>query len=192
MHNTSASEANQIVNREAGKHARRLLFKASLDAGCSIAEASRRVGVSRETGSRWKRRMQDGSFAYASGASSHMAKEEKRILLAEIARSQDVSPAYRVNAISLDADLVGDKAPSRSLVEVRTVPASVVAWLDAAETEATRLDTCDTQPALPASTTETVDATLIPNETGATPQSGTNEIESVPLTISENSEKADS
>ena len=134
----------------------RMIFDAARRKHATIADAAHAAGVSRRTGTRWEGEKVDGEALQAHAVGSLLTKEGKRAELATIARDTSLPAAYRVQAMNLDADLAGDKAPTRSMVATVTVEPSVLEWIDR------------TYAALPASTPS---APPLPAHVGApTPQ----------------------
>lgn len=63
-------------------------------------------------------------------------RDEVAKVLTNLIRDPDFPPAYKVNAITAYNRMQGHDMPTRSQVEVRTVPASVSAWLDTVDVTA--------------------------------------------------------
>ena len=114
----------------ATRYSKRLRFASAIRDGLNITQASNAAGITRQTGRVWKRMIAGGEFVNTTTRDASLTKQETEELVAEIARNKEVPAAYRINAMSLSADLGGHKAATRSLIEVRTVPASVIGWLD--------------------------------------------------------------
>ena len=141
-----ADAAARILNRQTDRYAKRLAFIGAIKAGNNVSQAARISGISRQTGAIWKKHIDNGEFNNVPGVERLLTKQETLEILAKIARDEEQTAAYRINALSLEADVQGKKAPARSLVEVRQVPASVVAWLN---TEFGALPPADDTKALP-------------------------------------------
>ena len=127
---------------------KRATFNMSRANGSSITEAARSAGVSRSTGQRWATESVATVSLPAEAAGILLTKNDTRAELASIARDGALPAAYRVQAMNLDADLAGTKAPTRSMVATVTVEPSVLEWID--RTYAALPASTPSAPALPA------------------------------------------
>jgi hypothetical protein len=126
MSKRAAKELDGMVSR----HSKRLRFAAAIKEGMNTTQAARAAGITRQTGAVWRRQIEGGEFDSKATRGAVLTKQETAELVAGIARDEGESAAYRINAMSLSADLGGHKAPTRSVVDVRTTPHSVIGWLD--------------------------------------------------------------
>ena len=182
----SVKSAASIVKNNSSRMSKRLAFRAAIDSGHNITQASVVAGVTRQTGSNWKAEMEKGSFIYGDSASSILTKDKSVEILSQIAICETESGAYRIKAIDLCAELQGTKAPARSVVETRIYPTDVIAWLDGIDTSVNpqkRIGESTETPMLPSAQPDPVPRGI--------PKDGVIGDVSTPQKISTKSEQAD-
>lgn len=130
-----ANTRPSVIARRASKSERRLAFAVAIRNGSSITDAARAVGITRNTGSAWARQIRERHNVEVT-PDAIATKAELARTLTEVLRSPDTAPPYKVTAAAGLSKVLGYDAPTRSQVEVRTVPASVSAWLDGLERDA--------------------------------------------------------
>ena len=188
---TYASEAGAHMRHTAERIGKRATFNMSRANGSSITEAARSAGVSRSTGQRWATESVATVSLPAEAAGILLTKNDTRAELASIARDGALPAAYRVQAMNLDADLAGTKAPTRSMVATVTVEPSVLEWID--RTYAALPASTPSAPALPAhvgAPTPQLEARASAEPPPRDPQSGEDEGVSTPSRKLYNSEKS--
>lgn len=128
LHKRARSTSEKTVSAYT-KAERRISFARARVEGLSIRQAARAAGVSPGTGTSWERmRKTKGLIAEAVGAI--VQREEAQGILTAIAQHPETPPAVKIAALAERAKVDGWYAPTRSQVEVRQVPATVIAWLD--------------------------------------------------------------
>lgn len=132
---------------------RRLAFSVAFKNGSTISEASRMVGVSRNTGQNWANQIR-AQHGLDRERESIVQKQRLAEIYSTIVQDDEESAAYRIDAGSNLSKLMGYDAPSRSITEVRQIPPNVEAWMTACITlnvgeESKAIDQPDPPKALP-------------------------------------------
>lgn len=96
----------------------------------SIAASARAAGVSRPTGTRYETLRIQGIEQENRLLDAKGAIATKTEVAEELSRSlRDCEPQYKASIASSLAKVMGYEAPTRSQIEVRSVPASVEQWM---------------------------------------------------------------
>lgn len=126
--NPPSNRTVRSVKSTATRGEKRLAFNVAMRNGSTIAEASRIAGISRTSGNSWAKQ-----FRAAEGLQRERdaiaSKTEVAERLTALMRDPEVPPPYQVQAAAQHSRLMGYDAPSRSQIEVRSVPASVESWM---------------------------------------------------------------
>lgn len=143
----------------------RTAFRVAIENGMNVSEASRAVGINRNTGAIWARQIR-ASKSVDTERGLVADKAESAKVLTEIIRSPSEAAPYKVNAVTRLSAMMGWDAPTRSQVEVRQVPASVSAWLDGLTVDA--IDVAPEPPAIVGAPTSSAQLTPAPHGTAGT------------------------
>ena len=146
---TRPVEAAKILHRRADRVEQRIALFKAFDAGETKARSADIAGVSRNTGMAWLKQRKEDEDSDNTRRAAILSKTE---LAQRYSEAIDSAPAqYLAQLGGAYARLCGMDAPQRSEVTVRSVPQSVIAWLDSA---ATALDAVPERHSLPVNTAD--------------------------------------
>ena len=126
MLTVASSESVKLDIKPMSRSERLTVFYGYLDAADKLLEATRKIGVSYQTGVRWKRDRRSKNEAKCRRILTKLQAEH---ILTTIAESKEQTGAYRINAINKLGELEGWNAPTHS-VHTDTAQLALVDWLD--------------------------------------------------------------
>ena len=124
--------ALESIGRAASKAEKRLAFESAVRAGAPIKGMADRLGIPISTARNWRSRMKRLDAAEAARSAVLMSRGDlAETLQGALSRAVSADDGELIVKCGMAyARLMGLEAPTRSEVMVRSVPASVVSWLE--------------------------------------------------------------
>lgn len=127
----SRSSAAQQIERKATKAEKFSLFVTARNNGATIALSCKAADISLATGGRYEQRRKQDEEREKRLAESMLAIAHKTEVAENLTeRLRRCEDQYAAGIAEKLSKVMGYEAPTRSQVEVRQVPASVITWLD--------------------------------------------------------------